>query len=101
MTPITREDAYQIALKYLSELEQKFGEKLGLTKSEILEKSFGWVFFYNSKEYLETDDFSSMLGGNAPFIINKNNGKVIVTGTAKPVEEYIADYEKELRSKEI
>jgi hypothetical protein len=96
MTFITQDDANQVALSYLTKLEQEFGEPLGLANSETLDKSFGWVFFYNSKAYLETGDFGSMLGGNAPFIVNKSNGEVVITGTAKPVEDYIADYEQEL-----
>mgnify|MGYP001952417046 CR=1 FL=1 len=32
---------------------------------EVKEHEFGWVFFYNSKRYLETGEFSAALAGNA------------------------------------
>lgn len=96
MTFLTKEDANRVALNYLTKLEQEVGEPLGLVNTETLDKPFGWVFFYNSKAYLDTGDIGSMLGGNAPFIVNRNTGEVFVTGTIKPVEDYIADYESDL-----
>jgi hypothetical protein len=35
-----------------------------------------------------------MTGGNAPIIIDKNDGSIHITGTALPVEKYIRDYMK-------
>lgn len=35
--------------------------------------------------------------GNAPYIVNKNTGKIVVAGTAYDVEEYIRQYEAWLR----
>lgn len=61
-----------------------------------IEKQWGWVFFYQSSEYLETGDFSSQLAGNAPFIVNKYTGELIATGTALPIEDYINEYEQQI-----
>ncbi len=33
------------------------------------------------------------LAGNAPFIIDKDSGEIHSLGTAKPLEEYLQDYE--------
>ena len=52
------------------------------------EESFGWVFFYQSKKYLETGDFRHALAGNAPLIITRT-GELHVTGTAEPLERYL------------
>ena len=60
----------------------------------IIERDFGWVFFYQSDRFLATDDMSYALVGNAPIIVNKYEGSVYVTGTADPVEVYIRSYEK-------
>lgn len=65
-------------------------------ESETIEKEWGWVFFYQNKKYLETGDFRDMLGGNAPYIVNRTSGKIIETGTAQPIEAYISEYEKTL-----
>jgi hypothetical protein len=35
-----------------------------------------------------------MIIGNAPIIVDKNDGSLHGTGTARPVEEYIQEFEK-------
>ncbi len=51
-----------------------------------IERSFGWVFFYGPT------DSSVALAGNAPFIVDRKNGSIHVTGTAYPVERYLERY---------
>lgn len=63
-----------------------------------IEKEFGWVFFYQSKKYIDTNDFQYMLLGNAPYIVNRFDGTVHETGTANEIEYYIDKYEKKLSS---
>jgi hypothetical protein len=91
---ITLDEARDIANEYVSKLESEAGKSLRIVDEQTIEKSFGWVFFYNSKDYLETGDFRSMLVGNAPLIVDKNDGSLHETGTAKPVSDYISDYEE-------
>ena len=62
---------------------------------ETIEKEYGWVFFYQTEKYLRTGNIIDALAGNAPYIVNKYTGELIETGTANPVEEYIAEYESE------
>ncbi|EDX9484811.1 hypothetical protein GQP67_002063 [Salmonella enterica] len=50
--------------------------------------------FFESREYLETGDNASSLAGNAPFIIDKDSGEIVETGTAWPLEKYLKDYEE-------
>jgi len=59
-----------------------------------IEHAFGWVFFYNSRKFLETGDLQFALGGNAPLLVNRESGEVVPLGTARPTEHYIAEYEK-------
>lgn len=67
-----------------------------LVDDATLARPYGWVFFYQSKAYLETRDFSELLAGNAPLIVDRFDGELRVTGTALPVEEYLAKYEATL-----
>jgi hypothetical protein len=69
-----------------------------IVDESTLERSWGWVFFYQSAEYLRTGNVSAALAGNAPYIVNRHTGEVIVTGTAWPTQKYIDDYESRLRS---
>jgi Immunity protein 35 len=61
-----------------------------------IEKPYGWVFFYNSKKYLETREISYALAGNGPVIVNKHDATVEFFGTFKSTLEFIAEYESKL-----
>jgi len=87
---ITLKEAESIATQYIEQLQREMNEPLLITKTQ--EESFGWVFFYQSKDYLETQSISSMLAGNAPFIVDNISGAIHVLGTANPVEVYIQEY---------
>jgi len=64
--------------------------------SATIHKNYGWVFFYQSERFLKTDNFSDMLVGNAPIIVMRVKGDVIVLGpTAYTIEEAIERFEKE------
>lgn len=69
------------------------GDELVVLDEETLEKDYGWVFFYTSRQYLETGDFQYMLGGNGPLIVDRFDGSLTELGTALPTEDYIAQYE--------
>jgi hypothetical protein len=47
---------------------------------------------------VDTNDIKYLLAGNAPILVDKNSGKIVVLGTAKPVEQYLLEYENQPRS---
>lgn len=69
---------------------------LVILEDETITKGWGWVFFYQTKAYVESGDFRDMLGGNAPIIVNRVTGDVTITGTAHDIEHYINEYEQSL-----
>ena len=89
---ITKKKAIEIVEEYLEKEFPRYN--LVLMMEHTVEFEYGWVFFYQTKEYVETKDYLQMLEGNAPIIINKNDGGLHVTGTSSPVEKYIRDYIK-------
>jgi Immunity protein 35 len=64
-----------------------------ILESETIELSLGWVFFYQSRRYLENHNPSEALAGNAPLIVDRLTGQVTETGTAYPLEYYLMQYE--------
>lgn len=60
---------------------------------------FGWVFYYTSKEYHETKNIRHMLLGNSPYLVDKKDGSIHVTGTAHPTMYYIDKYRKLKKAK--
>jgi immunity protein 35 of polymorphic toxin system len=89
---ITRQDAEVIAEQHLRGLQARISQPLQITT--VLEKPFGWVFCYQSREYVETRNLSSMLAGNSPFIVDRDDGTLHVLGTAYPLETYLGEYER-------
>ena len=58
------------------------------------EYDFGWVFYYDSARFIETGDSREALAGNAPLIIDKESGELVVTGTAHDTAYYVDNYIK-------
>lgn len=67
-----------------------------VVENSTIEKPFGWVFFYNSKRFVETGESRYRLAGNGPVIVNKHTGSVEFFGAAKPPLEFVAEYEQKL-----
>ena len=93
---ITREHALARARQYVAQVSADSATEFVLVDELTREYEFGWVFFYNTRAYLETGDEMQMAAGNAPVIVS-TNGTVHVTGTAHPVEHYITLYRKSAR----
>ena len=95
MVPISYEVAEQIAKDYLKQQQwppDKFGG-LVLKLSATITKPYGWVFFFNTRQFLEKGDRLAALGGNAPFLVEHDTGQVVTLGTAHTVDHYLAQYE--------
>ena len=58
---------------------------------------FGWVFSYNTEQYVATGDRSYALAGNAPLIVDRADGQLYGTGTAYPLDHFIAEYRRGVR----
>ena len=67
-----------------------------IVREATIAKPCGWVFFYQSKEFPDHGTLSEQLAGNAPIVVNRNTGELSVTGTAKPLDDYLKEYEKAL-----
>jgi hypothetical protein len=67
-----------------------------IVREATIAKPYGWIFFYQSKQCLDAGERSETLAGNAPVIVDRNTCELRVTGTAKPLEHYLAEYEKAL-----
>lgn len=73
-------------------------DKLIILDEKTIERPWGWVFFYDSLQHQESGDIKYLLIGNAPYLVNRNDGSIHSTGTSSPIENYIAEYESQLAS---
>jgi hypothetical protein len=71
---------------------------LHLVVSGVTEHECGWVFHYGTTEPLEPVDFGRFFPfGNAPFIVDKHDGRLYVTGTGSPIEHYVGKHRRGIR----
>ena len=89
---ISFDEARKIAQDYLEKITRRHA--LVLLDRLTREEDFGWVFFYNSKLFVETRDINHALGGNAPIIVNRVDGSLYETGTAHSIDYYILEYRR-------
>ncbi len=87
-----KKDAEIIAFQYVEVRQKEANCELNIIHELTQEEQFGWVFYYDSKKFIDTEDPKFAVGGNAPIIIDKQTGKIEITGTAHPVEHYIGIY---------
>jgi hypothetical protein len=73
-----------------------YPQDLVIADEHTIERAWGWVFFYNTRRYLETREFRYRLAGNGPYIVNRHTGELRAAGAARPIEYYIAEYERSL-----
>jgi hypothetical protein len=92
---LTKPEAVELVSKKLRQMSTP-DDPFVVVDADTIEKPFGWVFFYNSKKFLETGAFSYSLAGNGPVMVNKHDGTVEFFGTVKPPLEFIEEYERKL-----
>ncbi|MDA8021082.1 MAG: YrhB family protein [Thermoanaerobaculia bacterium] len=89
---ISKRDAYEKVCRFLKGMSEELGIALAVLEDSTREYSFGWVFFYQSKAYMQTGELSDLLAGNAPIIVDRRDGSLVTTGTALPLETYLDRY---------
>ena len=80
--------ALATAQEYLAKLQTEIDEKIVLSE-DLSEHEKGWIFSYNTKEFFDTGNPLSGLAGNAPFLVERDTGNVLLLGTDKPAQEYL------------
>lgn len=68
-------------------------DSLVILSERTIEKDYGWIFFYQSRKYLETGEFSYTLAGNGPVVFERESGAVHHLGTYKDPDELIREFE--------
>jgi hypothetical protein len=101
---ITRQQADQVVAVWLEEHEiatidfesplprhdERHIQKLVVVRVD--EYEFWWVYFYDGSLHVQTGNLSDAVVGNAPLIVDKADGKLYITGTARPVEHYLEEF---------
>jgi hypothetical protein len=91
---LTEEDARRLVLAEVEVVTGSVEFELGILRVEDL--PFGWIFYWGAVRDGENGR-RPRLGGNGPFLVDRENERLIRTATCAPVNRQIADYERRLR----
>jgi hypothetical protein len=88
---LTLDQAKSLAIASLPDMSGS-GIDLVIVDERTLVKPYGFVFFYNSRQYLETRSFESSIAGNGPIVV-RHDGTVDPLRSAAPSTQMIAEFE--------
>ncbi|HCQ67655.1 MAG TPA: hypothetical protein DIU07_22080 [Rhodobacteraceae bacterium] len=75
MALINKQEALRIAEAHLAKLQEEIGFDLVFTvRGE--DRKDGFFFGYTSRAWKEDGDLDYLLLGNAPFLVDRNSGKI-------------------------
>jgi len=88
MPILTRESAISLARERIEQLAQAMGDQLEILSGSTKEIEQGWVFFFNTTDFVRTRDPASALAGNGPIFVTRE-GVVHDLPSAIPWEEAV------------
>ncbi|WKD34666.1 hypothetical protein [Streptomyces xanthophaeus] len=91
---LTEEDGRRLVLAEIAQAREDVEYELGILRVQQL--PFGWLFHWGAVG----DGRSGQRprpGGNGPFLVDRENERLIRTATGVPLARQIADYERRLR----
>ena len=88
MDTLDRAAALKIARAKVDELGRTAGDAFDIVTTETKEVKQGWLFFYNSADFVRTGDPMFALAGNGPLLVLRT-GQVATLPTAVPWQEAI------------
>jgi hypothetical protein len=89
---ITKVEAFKLVEKQLRKIQSE--ENFRIDEHNTQKHDWGWVIYYNSERYLETNDIQFALIGNGPFLVHKETGKIESVSSSGQVEDHIDSWLK-------
>lgn len=84
-------EAKNIAESYLESLKNSCPVEIEINLDITEEFDFGFVFYYNSKEYWQTKDFAKSLAGNGPLLVKRDTGELITLPSSRGVKRSLRE----------
>ena len=91
------EQAKKLTIEFINEDYEALDDELILIEKNTIFKCYGWIFFYDSKKFLDTRIEGFRIIGNSPVLFEKESGHIEELGTALPVGDYIDQYEQRMK----
>lgn len=88
---MTEETALRIAKDFMATFRPMDNDEYVISGST--ERPLIWIFYYNSKRWLETRERAYALMGSGPIVVEKKTGEVFTFPGSQPVADSVAEYE--------
>lgn len=88
MNKISGDVAITLARRHVEELSASVGDSFQLIPEAVSEFPQGWVFYYNTTDFIQSGNASDALAGNGPVLIGRD-GKVFDLPSGMPIEAAI------------
>lgn len=88
MSNFNRESAIALARKRIDQLAEALGDQFEILPDSPKEIRQGWLFFFNTADFVRTQNPTSALAGNGPILITRN-GAIHELPSALPWEEAV------------
>jgi len=86
---MNKSEAAAIADAYIAKMQKESQIDIEINHNITEEHPIGYVFFYNSKEFWKTREFSVSLAGNGPLLVLRSSGELVVLPSYQSVEKSI------------
>ena len=95
---LNHETAKQLALEQLGGLQPEDLPPVepAIIDAETIERPGGWVFFWNTRLYVETGDLEHALVGPGPIYVRRQDGSVSSLVSAEPIDREIRRHERRI-----
>ena len=90
---LTEQEMLQIGEQYLKRLEKDSNIEMMFYAEETIKKSYGNIYYFDSKEYLLNGNSDKELANKVPFLVEKETGRVVNFGTLGTIENQLIAYE--------
>ena len=97
---MTMNKAKSLALECVARLTGRSRDELLIIDELTQCRRSGWVFFYESRAYLENGDLSRAIGKTGPVVVT-HHGEVHQLGGERPAEDVLCDFEQSLRRRHM
>lgn len=90
---MTMNKAKSLALDCVARLTGRARDELVIIDELTQCRRCGWIFFYESRAYLETGDVPSAIGKTGPVVVT-HQGEPHALGGERPVDDMLRDFEQ-------
>lgn len=89
---VEQQEASEAARKAILAIGEREGFAPVILDDRTVETAFGWLFYYDSREFAERRAPGAALIGNPPVVVDRQSGQVLETGTEWPLFVYLAPF---------